>query len=116
MKKSLALLALTSLFSLNALADITTYNSWRPIKDAKDADVISAIKALNNATKNSAGLISKKTYYMADTKTYVDIVVWRDQESADKVSKEQADKPEFEKLGAIIDMDSIQTSELKPVE
>lgn len=116
MKRTFALLALTSLFSINAFAEITTFNSWRAKKDAKHADVVEAVKTLNAATKGADGLISKKTYYNAESNSWTDIIVWRDQAAADKVSKEQGAKPEFEKLGEIIDLDSIRTVEQKLIE
>lgn len=116
MKKSLAVLALSTLFTLNAFADITTFNSWRAKKDAKQDDVVAAVKALNAATKGSEGLISKKTYYNADSKTFVDVIVWKDQASADKVAKDQAEKPEFAKLAEVIDVESINTTEQKLID
>lgn len=116
MKKTLPLLVITSLFTMNAFADITTFNSWRAKKEAKQADVVEAIKSLKAATKGADGLISKKTYYNADSNSFVDIIVWRDQAAADKVSKAQEEKPEFAKLAEIIDIESIRTSEHKLID
>lgn len=116
MKKSLALLVLSSLFTMNAFAEITTFNTWRAKKDAKQEDIVAAVKALNASVKGADGLISKKTYYNANNGSFVDIIVWRDQAAADKVSKEQEEKPEFSKLAEIIDVESINSTEHKAID
>jgi quinol monooxygenase YgiN len=116
MNIKIALVVFTSLFTMNAFAEITTFNTWRAKKDAKQEDVVSAVKALNAATRGADGLISKKTYYNSDAKSFVDIIVWRDQAAADKVSKEQSERPEFAKLAEIIDVESIHSTEYKAVD
>lgn len=113
--KSFLLLTLM-MCSFSAFAEVTDIVRWKPEANASHEQVVEAVKKLKSMSTDVKGLISKKTYYDKDSKSWIDIVVWTDRASADAFEASKKDKPELAEIGKVIDLESVSTSSYSEVE